>query len=119
MAAKPKRRALPKPSAFRLKDRWVCDYYTFDEASNPLAQRKSFVRELQTADENTSVSRQRTAALTFRDEKLRELKEQEKMERREREQPYLSLRELKEAEAAFAIFNQIPYRGKSLVDAVV
>ncbi len=50
---------------------------------------------------------------------LKEQKERERLIRRERDQTYLTARQLLEAKAAFAIFDQIPDRNKSLVDAVI
>lgn len=120
MPPKPKRKTLPNPSIFKHQGRWVCEYYTFDDITGiAKPHRKSFIRNLKRDGVETSVSEQRKAALTFRDNILKEIKESERLERREREQPYLSLKELKEAKAAFAIFNEIPTRNKSLVDAVV
>jgi integrase len=120
MRAKPKRKSLPKPSVFKHGDRWVCEYYCFDaESGRPKAVRRSFARELVRQGIEPSVSNQRRAALTLRDEILKKRSEEERLQRREREQTYLTLKELKEAKAAFAIFNQIPLRNKSLVDAVI
>ena len=120
MRPKPKRKSLPKPSVFLYNNRWVCEYYSFDELTGkPTAHRKSFIRELKRDGVDPSVSNQKKAALTFKEEIVSEIKESERLERREREQTYLSLKELKEAKAAFAIFNEIPTRNKSLVDAVI
>jgi integrase len=119
---RPNRRlkTLPNPSVFKYKDRWVCEYYTFDEVSGkPTAHRKSFVRDLKEDGVEPSVSNQRKAALTFRDQIISKIKESERLERKEREQTYLTIKELKEAKAAFAIFNEIPARNISLVDAVI
>ncbi|MBC2595411.1 site-specific integrase [Ruficoccus amylovorans] len=119
MQPKPKRRKLPKPSVFKYGDRWVCEYYLFDEEGRPKPSRKSFVRDLQRQGQEPTLEAQRTAAINYRDAILKEKREQERLERREREQTYLTLAELKEAKVAFGIFNQIPSRSKSLVDAVI
>lgn len=84
-----------------------------------LTRRKSFQRELKQEGKAGTLSEQREAALAFKKEMLAQKKEQERMLRREREQSYLTPKQLREAKAAFAIFDEIPDRNKSLVDAVV
>ena len=116
---KPSNRALPKPSVFKIKDRWVCEYYVLDEKGQPKARRKSFVRELKKKGLPSGLNEQRTAALNYRDEWIRANAAEEKARRTERQQKILTPRQLHEARAAFAIFDKIPNRKKSLVDAVI
>ncbi len=117
----PKRRTLPKPSVFRnaSTDQWVCEYHEYDDKGQPRARRKSFVRDLKREGKEATLTEQRTAALAMRDELLKQQSEQKRKERREHEQTHLTPVQLREAKAAFAIFDQIQYRHKSLVDAVI
>lgn len=121
MLTKTKRPTLPKPSVFKNAStgQWVCEYHEFDDKEKPRARRKSFVRELKREGKKATLTEQRTAALAMQEAILDERKKQERLIRREREQKHLTARQLREAKAAFAIFDQIPDRNKSLVDAVV
>lgn len=121
MPTKPKVISLPNPSVFKnaSTDQWVCEYYEFDERGKPKARRKSFVRELKRQGKEATSVEQRTAALAMQEEILASQREQERITRREREQTHLTARQLREAKAAFAIFDQIPNRNKSLVDAAM
>ncbi|WP_269537000.1 tyrosine-type recombinase/integrase [Cerasicoccus fimbriatus] len=121
MLAKPKRPSLPKPSVFKnaTTGQWVCEFYEFDDKGKLKAKRKSFVRDLKREGKEATLTEQRSAALAMQEAVLKEQKERERLIRREREQTYLTARQLREAKAAFAIFDQIPDRNKSLVDAVI
>jgi len=121
MPPKPKRKTLPKPSVFKStsKNLWVCEYHEFDDKGQILTRRKSFVRELKKQDLKGDLAEQRAAALQLKKDLIEKNRETERLRRREREQTYLTPKQLREAKAAFAVFNEIPDRGKSLVDAVI
>lgn len=116
---KPKRKGLPNPSVFKTNNRWVCEYYYFDDEGRRKPCRKSFARPLKCEGIEPTLQAQRKAAIEFRDCILKENKEQERLNRREREQKYLTLAQLKEAKAAFVVFDEIPFRKKSLLEAVI
>lgn len=121
MPSKPKRKKLPKPSVFKnaSTNQWVCEYHEYDDKGLPKARRKSFVRDLKKQDVDPTIAAQRKAALAFEKDLLADRKQNERLDRREREQTHLTPQQLREAKAAFAIFDQIPDRNKSLVDAVM
>jgi len=116
---KPARKSLPNPSVFKLGDNWVCEYYYFDDEGRRTPRRKSFARDLRREGIEPTQQAQRKAASEFRDAMLKERKEQERLKRREREQKYLTLAQLKEAKAAFVVYDDIRYRKKSLLEAVI
>lgn len=119
MRPKPRLRKLPKPSVFLHQERWVCEYYEFDENSRPIAKRKAFFRDLKNQGKQATAAEQKAAATAFADQIQKQQKEAYSFARREKEQKHLTPAQLKEAKAAFAIFDQIPNRNKSLVDAVI
>lgn len=119
MSRKVSRKTLPNPSVFKYKDRWVCEFYVFDSEGRAKARRKSFLKALKSEGKEGNLTEQRTAANSFRDQLVKDAKIDERLSRREREETRLSLKELKEVKAALAVFNEIPYRNKSLIDAVV
>ncbi len=116
---KPARKSLPNPSVFKVGVTWVCEYYYFDEEGRRKPRRKSFLRDLKRVDIEPTLQAQRKAANEFRDAMLKEKKEQERLNRRDRDQKYLTLSQLKEAKAAFIVYDDIQYRKKSLLEAVI
>ncbi len=121
MLRKPKRRTLPTPSVFKstAKNQWVCEYHEFDEKGQVRTRRKSFLRELRATGVEGNLTEQREAALRMKKQLITAERDKNRLRRRELDQTFLTAKQLREAKAAFAIFDEIPDRNKSLVDAVV
>ena len=94
------------PSLFfwKTKSKWAVDYDVDDGKGSFRRPRKIFATEAE--------------AKAFLEEQKRETKKQNRLARQEREQKILTPPQLVQAKAAFAIFDQIPHPGKSLVEAV-
>ncbi|MCX6952539.1 MAG: hypothetical protein NTV51_10305 [Verrucomicrobia bacterium] len=110
-----------EPSVFFWEDRdqWAVEYLETDaETGRHRKARKTFLKELKAQGRAGSHSEQKDAANAFKAARSGELRQEKKETHLERRQTKLSRDKLNQAKAAFAIFDQIPYRDKSLVEAV-
>jgi hypothetical protein len=120
----PKRRTpgFWKPSVFFWEDRnqWAVEYVETDtETGRHKKTRKTFLKELNSRGKQGTHLEQKETAKEFANARLAELEKDKRETHAERRQTKLSRDQLRQAKAAFAVFDQIPYRDKSLVDAVV
>ena len=120
----PKRRTpgFSKPSVFFWEDRnqWAVDYVSTDpDTGRDKDSRKTFLKELTSQGKEGTPAEQKQAAEAFAAGRLAELKRDKRETQVERRQTKLSRDQLRQAKAAFAVFDQIQYRDKSLVEAVV
>lgn len=120
----PKRRTpgFWKPSVFFWEDRnqWAVDYVSTDpDTGRDKESRKTFLKELTSQGKEGTPTEQKEAAEAFAAGRFAELKRDKRETQVERRQTKLSRDQLRQAKAAFAVFDQIQYRDKSLVEAVV
>lgn len=110
-----------KPSVFfwGRRSQWAVDYVESDAVTGRHRKlRKTFLGQLISEGKQGTQAEQKEAAEAFADARLTELKKEKRETHAERRQTKLSRDQLRQAKAAFAIFDLIPFREKSLVDAV-